>query len=113
MKWLYWIGEQSSAINIKNWGELANKMTRNLYIVESHKFTNDNVEATFVCPKCDEVFIKDFPLDLEGQIIEFKCPVCRSSNEADLPYKQIDKRENLEAYITDIEEEGDEEFNDD
>ena len=80
-------------------------MTRNLYILESHKFTNDNVEATFVCPKCDGVFIKGFPLDLEGQIIEFKCPVCKSSNEADLPYKKIDAREDLERGIVDIEEE--------
>ena len=87
-------------------------MTRNLYILESHKFTNDNVEGTFVCPKCDGVFIKDFPLDLEGQIIEFKCPVCRTSNEADLPYKQIDKREDLEGDIMDVEEE-EEGFNDD
>ena len=80
-------------------------MTRNLYIVKSHKFTNDNVEATFVCPKCDGVFIKDFPLDLEGQIIEFKCPVCKSSNEADLPYKKIDEREELARDAIDIEEE--------
>lgn len=80
-------------------------MTRNLYIVESHKFTNDNVEATFVCPKCDGVFIKGFPLDLEGQIIEFKCPVCKSSNEADLPYKKIDEREELARDAIDIEEE--------
>ena len=80
-------------------------MTRNLYILESHKFTNDNVEATFVCPNCDGVFIKGFPLDLEGQIIEFKCPVCKSSNEADLPYKKIDEREELARDAIDIEEE--------
>jgi hypothetical protein len=38
--------------------------------------------------------------------------VCRTSNEADLPYKQIDKREDLEGDIMDIEEE-EEGFNDD
>jgi Zn-finger nucleic acid-binding protein len=46
-------------------------------MLESNKFT-DNIEATLMCPKCNEVFSKEFPLDLEGQIIEFKCPVCSS-----------------------------------
>lgn len=87
-------------------------MSRNLYILESHKFTNDNVEATFVCPKCDGVFVKDFPLDIEGQIIEFRCPVCKSSNEADIPYKKIDEREDLERDIVDIEEEDEQVFDD-
>lgn len=27
-----------------------------------------------MCPKCDQVFKKEFPIDLEGQIIGFKCP---------------------------------------
>jgi hypothetical protein len=28
------------------------------------------IEATLACPKCEEVFKKEFPLDLEGLITE-------------------------------------------
>ena len=44
--------------------------------VQSHKFTQDNIQVTLVCSKCDEIFSKEFLLDLEGQPIEFRCPVC-------------------------------------
>jgi len=50
-------------------------------------------------------------LDLEGQTIEFKCPVCNSSGEADLPYKSAEEREDLEEDFDEVEEEdGGEEF---
>lgn len=49
-------------------------MTKSLFLLVSHKFSNENMEATLVCPKCDQVFKKEFPIDLEGQIIGFKCP---------------------------------------
>ena len=47
--------------------------------------------------KCDEVFKKEFPLDLEGQITEFKCPVCSSASEADLPSKGLEQQEEFEG----------------
>jgi hypothetical protein len=53
-----------------------------------------------------------FPLDLEGQTIEFKCPVCNSSGEADLPYKKIEEREELEEDFAEIEQDNSEEFED-
>ena len=43
-----------------------------VFRVQSHKFTQDNIQATLVCSKCDEVFSKEFLLDLEGQTTEFK-----------------------------------------
>ena len=58
-----------------------------------------------VCSKCNEVFSKEFPLDLEGQTIEFKCPVCLSGGEADLPYKNLDEKKDLELDLGVIEEE--------
>src|SRR3712207_7091368 len=64
--------------------------------VQSHKFSQENIQTTLVCSKCDEVFSKEFPLDLEGQTIEFKCPVCGVPGEADLPYKSAEEREELE-----------------
>lgn len=65
-------------------------MTKTLYLLQGHKFRNENIEATLACPKCEEIFKKEFPLDLEGQITEFKCPVCNSASEADLPSKGIE-----------------------
>jgi len=47
---------------------------------------------------------------LEGQTIEFKCPVCGTVGETDLPYKSAEEREELDEDIEDIEEEGEEEF---
>jgi hypothetical protein len=79
--------------------------------VQSHKFSQDNIQTTLVCSKCDEVFSKEFPLDLEGQTIEFKCPVCGVPGEADLPYKSAEEREELEEDFEEVEEEeGGEEF---
>jgi len=66
-------------------------MTNTIFRLQSHKFSTDNIQTTLVCSKCDEVFSKEFPLDLEGQTIEFKCPVCNSAGEADLPYKSSKK----------------------
>jgi len=80
-------------------------MTQSLFLLQSHKFSNDNIEATLVCLKCDEVFKKDLPLDLEGQTIQFKCPVCNSSGEADLPYKAVEEREEIEEDLTQLEQE--------
>jgi hypothetical protein len=87
-------------------------MTKRLFLLESHKFSNENIEATLVCPKCDQVFKKEFPIDLEGQIIEFKCSVCSSSGEVDLPYKKIEEREEIELDLADTEQEINEEFED-
>jgi hypothetical protein len=54
--------------------------------------------------KCDEVFRKKFPLELEGQTVEFKCPVCGAIGEADLPYKSADEREKIKERIIEVEE---------
>ena len=86
-----------------------------MYLLQSHKFSNENIQATLVCPKCDEVFKKKFPLDLEGQITEFKCPVCSTASEADLPSKDIEQREEFEGDLyeggeEDIEEDFDESY---
>jgi hypothetical protein len=58
------------------------RMTSTLFRLQSNRFSTDNIQATLVCSKCTEVFSKEFPLDLEGQTIEFKCPVCNSAGEA-------------------------------
>jgi len=73
--------------------------------LQSHKFGNENIEATLVCPKCDENFKKEFPLDLEGQITEFKCPVCNSTSEADIPSKGLDQQEEFEGDLYEVGEE--------
>ena len=80
-------------------------MAKCLFLLQSHKFGNDNFEGTLVCSKCDEVFTKQFPLDLEGQTIEFKCPVCNSAGEADIPYKPVEEREEPEEDLTELEQE--------
>lgn len=80
-------------------------MTNTIFRLQSHKFSTDNIQTTLVCSKCDEVFSKEFPLDLEGQTIEFKCPVCNSAGEADLPYKSAEEREELEEDFDEVEEE--------
>jgi uncharacterized C2H2 Zn-finger protein len=84
---------------------------KSIFLLQSHKFSNDNIEATLVCLKCDEVFKKDFPVDLEGQTIQFKCPVCNAVGEADLPYKKIEERQELEEDFGEIEQDS-EEFED-
>ena len=80
-------------------------MTKTLYLLQSHKFSTENIQATLVCPKCDQVFIKEFPLDLEGQITEFKCPVCSSASEADLPSKGLEQQEEFEGDLYEVGEE--------
>jgi phage FluMu protein Com len=85
-------------------------MAGTIFRVQSHKFSQDNILTTLVCSKCDQVFSKEFLLDLEGQTIEFKCPVCGTSGETDLPNKRAEEREELDEDFEDVEEEGDEEF---
>ena len=80
-----------------------------MYLLQSHKFGNENIQATLVCPKCDGVFKKEFLLDLEGQITEFKCPVCSFANEADLPSRGIEQREEFEGDLYEVGEENIEE----
>ncbi|HEU4468692.1 MAG TPA: hypothetical protein VFR61_06635 [Nitrososphaeraceae archaeon] len=65
--------------------------------MQSHKFSNENIQANLACPKYEEIFKKEFPSELEGQITEFKCPVCNSASEADLPSKGIEEQRNLKA----------------
>ncbi|MDR4511693.1 MAG: hypothetical protein MRJ93_08310 [Nitrososphaeraceae archaeon] len=81
-----------------------------VFRVQSHKFTQDNIQATLVCSKCDEVFSKEFLLDLEGQTTEFKCPVCSVIGEADLPYKTAEEREEFDDDLDEVEEENNDEF---
>lgn len=85
-------------------------MTKALFLLQSHKFSPENFEGTLVCSNCDEIFTKQFPLDLEGQTIEFKCPVCNSVGEADIPFKPTEEREKIEEDLIEPEEEGLEEF---
>ena len=85
-------------------------MTKGLFLLQSHKFTTDNIETAMVCAKCDEIFTKQFPLDLEGQTIEFRCPVCNSVGEADIPFKPTEEREKIEEDLIEPEEEGVDEF---
>ncbi|MDW0164940.1 MAG: hypothetical protein QOA14_11020 [Nitrososphaeraceae archaeon] len=80
-------------------------MTSTLFRLESNKFSTENIQATLVCSKCDEVFSKEFPVDLEGQTIEFKCPICSSVGETDLPYKSSEERENLDLDLDQVENE--------
>ena len=59
---------------------------------------------TLVCLKCDEVFRKEFPLELEGQTVRFKCPVCGAFGEADIPYKSAVEREEIRERLGEAEE---------
>ena len=81
--------------------------------VQSHKCTQDNIQATLVCSKCDEIFSKEFLLDLEGQTIEFKCPVCGVLGEADLPYKTAEEREEFDDDLDEVEEDTFDDFEED
>jgi phage FluMu protein Com len=92
-------------IFIKNIAQKLIKMASNLFRLQSNKFSYDNILATLVCSKCGEVFSKEFPLELEGQTIEFKCPVCNSAGETDLPYKSPEQREDLDLDLDSLEEE--------
>ena len=88
-------------------------MAEAIFRIQSHKFTQDNIEATLVCSKCDEIFSKQFLLDLEGQNIEFKCPVCQVHGEVDIPYKTAEEREEFDEDLDDIDEDLDNDFDDD
>ena len=74
-------------------------MVNTIFRVQSHKFTQENIQTTLVCSNCDEVFTKEFLLDLEGQTIEFKCPVCGNLGEADIPYKTAEEREEFASIM--------------
>ena len=52
-------------------------------------------------------------MDLEGQTIEFRCPVCGVSGEADLPYKTAEERDEFEDDLDEVEEETSDEFEED
>lgn len=80
-------------------------MTSILFRLRSNKFSTENIQSTLVCSKCGEVFSKEFPVDLEGQTIEFKCPICGSDGETDLPYKSPEERENLDLDLDRVENE--------
>lgn len=74
--------------------------------VERVKFGQEDIPTTLGCLKCGEVFQKEFPLDLEGQVVRFKCPVCHTLGEADLPYKESsDEPVKLEEDLDGIESE--------
>ena len=79
-------------------------MADSSFLLQAHKFSPDNIGATLVCLKCDEVFRKEFPLELEGQAVEFKCPICGALGEADLPYKSADEREEIKERLEEAEE---------
>ena len=79
------------------------------FILEASKFSQDNLQTTLVCANCTEVFQKEFPIELEGVTAEFKCPVCNSVGEADLPYKVADEPEKLQADLLDSQDEEEEE----
>jgi hypothetical protein len=89
-------------------------MTSTVFRLESNKFGTDNINATLICSKCDEIFSKEFPVDLEGQTIEFKCPVFSCAGEADHPYKSSEEREKLDLDLDQLEneQENSEEFED-
>ena len=38
-----------------------------------------------------------------GETIEFKCPVCNCAGEADIPYKPVEEREELEEDLSELE----------
>jgi hypothetical protein len=80
-------------------------MSSTVFRLQSNKFSTDSIRTTLVCPKCQEIFSKEYPLDLEGQTIEFKCPVCFSGGEADLPSKNPEEKEDLELDLDVVEEE--------
>lgn len=77
------------------------------FVLEFSKFSQDSIQTTLVCSKCAGVFQKEFPIALEGLTSQFKCPVCNTMGEADLPYKEGEEPEKLQE---DLEEpEGEEE----
>ena len=45
-----------------------------------------------------------------GETIEFKCPAFNSAAAADIPYKPVEEREELEEDLTELEQEDGEEL---
>lgn|SRR5512146_1649050 len=81
-------------------------LTNTAFLTEAVKFSqDDNIQATLACSKCTEVFQKEFPLALEGQTTQFKCPVCGVLGEADLPYKEADEIEKIQEDLAEVEPE--------
>ena len=74
-------------------------MAKPLFLLRSHKFSTDNIETILLCPTCDEAFKKEFPIDLEGQITEFRCPVCDRPGEVDPPHRANEERELMDEDI--------------
>lgn len=62
-----------------------------LFLVQSNKFSSDNVPTTLVCPQCEEAF-KRFPTTPRWTDIKFRCPVCDGSDEEDLPFRVLKTR---------------------
>lgn len=71
-------------------------MTNTAFLLKMSKFNQDIIGATLACSNCAEVFQKEFPLALEGLTTRFKCPVCGTFGEADLPYKEAGEPEKLQ-----------------
>jgi hypothetical protein len=74
------------------------------FLFQTFRFSPDNIKASLVCSKCDEAFQKEFPLDVEGQTVGFKCPICSAIGEADLPYNSVDERERVKEALAEVEE---------
>ena len=81
-------------------------MAGTIFRIQSHKFSQDNIQATLFVRNVTRYSQRNFLLDLEGQTIEFKCPVCGAAGEADLPYKSAEEREEFEDDFEEAEEEG-------
>lgn len=79
-------------------------MANSSFLLQTIKFSPDNIRTDLVCSRRDDVFQKEFPVDLEGQTVEFKCPVCGTLGEADLPYKSVDEREEIKERLEEVEE---------
>ena len=81
--------------------------------MQSHKFSQDNIQTTLVCSNVHEVFSKEFPLDLplKAKQLSLTTLVCGAPGEADLPYKSAEEREEFEEDFEEVEEEeGGEDF---
>ena len=61
-------------------------------------------------PTFQVIFSKEFALGLEGQMVEFKCPLCNKNGEVDIPQKNLNERENLGLDLDSLEEIGELEF---
>src|SRR5919106_710525 len=78
-------------------------MTNTIFRLQSHKFSTDNIQTTLVCSKCDEVFSKEFPLDLEGQTIELKTQLTEYldvTHESNDSHIQLLEKQSLRGGIT-------------